>query len=301
MKTKNLIFGLMIFAGSTSFLMQSCNKSDEGSISATDLSLAQDEAYIDAMYQEVDNVVSAELTSLDASGYSTAAKKSSEEDVCYTVTVDHPDSTNFPKIVTIDFGDGCTTVFKGDTIVRQGQIITTVTGRWFTPGSQHIITFNNFFMNGVKIEGTKTNTNLGINNQRHLMMGTELENGKVIFNDTVMATREASHVREIIRTFNPQNDTILVTGSAHGINVMGEDYIREIIEPLVLIHCTDYKWRWVIADGLVNITNSATGTTTLDYSGGGCDGTVIVNKNGYRHNYDFKYRHNNHNKNKMRN
>jgi hypothetical protein len=43
------------------------------------------------------------------------------------------------------------------------------------------------------------------------------------------------------------------------------------------------------------MSNSVRGNTTIDYTGSGCDGTVIVNKNGYRHNYDFKY---NHSKNK---
>lgn len=60
-------------------------------------------------------------------------------------------------------------------------------------------------------------------------MGTELVGGKVIFNDTVMMTREASHVREIIRSANPLNDTIMVTGSANGVNVLGRRIIHVIL------------------------------------------------------------------------
>lgn len=63
----------------------------------------------------------------------------------------------------MDFGTGCSIVFNGDTIVRSGQIIITVTDRKYVVGSEHIVTFNNFYMNGVKIEGTKTRTNLGMN------------------------------------------------------------------------------------------------------------------------------------------
>jgi len=298
MKTKIVLMGLMVFASAALIFTSSCAKEEEGSISASDLSLAQDETYADALYEEVDNLVSDELATLDVSGYSTDAKKSFSDNVCYTVTVDHPDSTFFPKVVTMDFGDGCAVVFNGDTIVRTGQIIVTVTGRWFVEGSQHIVTFNDFYMNGIKIEGTRTRTNLGVNEQNHLELGIELENGKVIFNDTASMTREASHVREIIRSFNPQNDTILVTGSASGVNVLGQSYTREIIEPLVMVHCAQYRWRWVIADGMVELTNSETGSTTIDYNDSGCDGEVIVSKNGYRHNYDFKF---NKRFNKMRN
>lgn len=294
MKTRNVIFGIMAFAAATLVFLPSCSKEDEGSISATDLSLAQDETYADAMFEEVDNLVSEEIDALDKIGYDISSKKSGFEDVCFTVTVDHPDSVSFPKVVTMDFGTGCSIVFNGDTIVRSGQIIITVTDRKYVVGSQHIVTFNNFYMNGVKIEGTKTRTNLGLNSENHLEIGTELEGGKVIFNDTVMMTREASHVREIIRTLNPMNDTIMVTGSANGVNVLGQSYTRDIIEPIVMVHCTNYKWRWVIIDGLVELTNSETGTSTIDYSASGCDGDVIVGKNGFRHNYDFKYKNNNH-------
>jgi hypothetical protein len=294
MKAKNVLSGIVFITAAIIFSTQSCSKEDQGSISAADLSLAQDEAYADALYEEVDNIVSSEIAVLDANAYSTSTLKSASEEVCYTVTVDHPDSTRFPKIVTMDFGDGCSIVFNGDTITRQGQIIITVTDRWFIEGAQHSVTFNNFYMNGDKIEGTKTVTNLGLNERNHLELGIELVEGKIIFSDETFMTREASHVREIIRNRNPQNDTILVTGSANGINVLGDAYTREIIEPLVMIHCASYQHRWVIADGKVEITNSKTGTTVIDHTGAGCDGTVIVNKNGYKQNYDFKYNHRHH-------
>jgi len=295
MKTKNVIWGIAIIAAS--FYLQSCSKSDDGSISEANLALAQDDAYADALYEDVDNTVAAELTTLDGNGYAMMGLKSTEDDICRTITVDHPDSTSFPKVITIDYGDGCTVVFGDDTITRKGQIIITLTNRWWVPGAEHIITFNEFFINDVKIEGTRTITNLGMNDEFHFEMSIVLEGGKITFNDTAFMTREANHLREWIFASNPQNDTVLVTGTASGLNVMGETYSRVIVEPLVLVHCDDYRWRWVIVDGLVEITNSASGTTTIDYTADGCDGTLIVNKNGYHHNYQFKYHHRNHRQN----
>jgi len=295
MKRNKRFLGLMLIALTIVFLTPSCSKEDDGSISETDLALAQDEAYADALYEEIDNMVVSEITALDASGYLSADLKSTtEEEPCYTVTVDHPDSTHFPKVVTIDYGEGCTIVFRDDTITRKGQIILTVTDRWFMPGAENIVTFNNFYLNDVKIEGTRTITNLGLNEELHLEMGIVLEGGKITFNDTTWMTRDANHVREWIRHYSPQNDTVLITGSANGTNVLGQQYSRVITESLVLVHCQEYKWRWVIVDGSVEVTNSETGVTTIDYSADGCDGTVMINKNGYRHNHEFKYNHSRH-------
>ncbi|MBN1791858.1 MAG: hypothetical protein JW830_15265 [Bacteroidales bacterium] len=295
MKKKGILSVLMLALATALFFLPSCSREDDGTISETDLALAQDEAYADAVYTEIDNMVVSEITTLDGNAYLNPGLKSTgDEEPCYSVTVDHPDSTRFPKVITIDYGDGCTVVFRDDTITRKGQIIITITDRWFMPGAENRVTFNDFYFNDIKVEGTRTITNLGINDKGNLEMGILLEEGKIVFNDTTWMTREADHVREWIRNRTPQNDTVIITGSAHGINVLGQEYSRNITEPLVLVHCRDYKWRWVIVDGTVEITNSVTGASTIDYSAEGCDGTVIINKNGYRHNYEFRYNHRHH-------
>ena len=189
-----------------------------------------------------------------------------------TVTVDHPDSVSFPKVATLDFGEGCTRIYRNDTITLKGQIIVTITDHWFITGSQHVVTFNNFYINGVKLEGTRTITNKGLNDKNHFELGIVLTGGKVIFNDTAFLTRESNHVREWIRGHNPLNDTILITGTASGINIRGEQYERIITAPLVLVHCKDAHWRWVIVEGTIQITNSVTGVSTIDYTSTGCDG-----------------------------
>jgi hypothetical protein len=279
------------------FFTYSCSK-DSGSLSDTDLANAQDDAYAEALYDQVDNSVSTNLTNLDASNYSPLSMKSTNDDgeACAVITVDHPDSTHFPKVITIDYGEGCTMVYKDDTITRKGKIIVTMTGRWWNEGSQHIVTFSDFYINDVKIEGTRTITNLGLNDKNHPELGIVLENGKITFNDTAWMTREANHVKEWIRSYNPMNDTILITGTASGVNVLGQSYERLITEPLVMVHCADYHWRWVIVGGTIQITNSETGVTTIDYSSSGCDGTLVVSKNGYHHNYGFFYKKHNHRK-----
>ncbi len=200
----------MIVAALTMFFVQSCSKDNTGSMSGTDLTEAQDEAYADAMYQEVDNMVFDQVSALDAHGYMTTSLKStSDEGECFTVTVDHPDTTSFPKVITLDYGTGCTVVFNNDTITRKGQIIITISDRWFMPGASYTVTLNNFYLNDVKLEGTRTITNKGLNSKGHLEMEIVLQGGKIIFNDTTFITRDADHVREWIRNYFPKNDTLL--------------------------------------------------------------------------------------------
>jgi hypothetical protein len=157
-----------------------------------------------------------------------------------------------------------------------------------------VITFNNFYINDVKIEGTRTITNKGLNAKNHLELGVVLTGGKVIFNDTAFLTRESNHVREWIRAKNPMNDTMLVTGTANGINIQGQQYERVITSPLVFVRCKDVPWRWVIVKGTIQITNSVTGVSTIDYTSTGCEDSVVLNKDGFHFKMPFLYRHHNH-------
>jgi hypothetical protein len=267
--------------------LHSCTK-DQGAISETDLSLAKDEAYTDALFQELDNLVTTEMTNLDGNGY-----VSLKTAVCYTVTVDHPDSTIFPKVITIDFGDGCSTVFNGDTITRSGKIIVTNTGRWFIPGAEHIVTFQDFYFNGIKVEGTRTVVNEGLNEKNHLETSITLEDGKLTFPDETWISRNAYHLRELARHQDPLKDTIWITGSADGVNKKGEEYVHEIIEPLVMVHCQGFNNRWMIADGKIQITNSVRGSLVIDYSDSACTGNVTIIKDGDSFTYQFRYRNRN--------
>jgi hypothetical protein len=293
MKRINWLPGMLILAA-VAFLIPSCSKDDEGgSISETDIALAQDEAYVEALYDDVDNLALTEIQTLDENDYVTSGMKSTSVGACYTVTVNHPDSTTFPKEVIIDFGEGCSVMYNGDTITRSGQIIINISNRWYRQNAEQVMTFNNFYFNGAKVEGTRTMTNNGLNEQNRLQIAIHLEAGKVTFSEGAFMTRTASHVREWARKMNSFNDTIYVTGSANGVNVLGETYNREITEPLVWVHCAELQYRWSVAAGKMEITNSNRGNMTIEHTGNGCDGDVVVEKDGNQYNYQFRYRHGN--------
>lgn len=68
---------------------------------------------------------------------------------CPPVTTYNPSADVYPHTVTIDWGTGCTS----NGITRSGKLITLYTGDMSLLGSSATTTYDNFYYNGVKIEG----------------------------------------------------------------------------------------------------------------------------------------------------
>jgi hypothetical protein len=83
---------------------------------------------------------------------------------CATITV----TGSFPaKNIKIDFGTGCTSTSG---VVRKGVMNIVLTDSVRTPGSKATITFDNFYVNGFRKEGTIVRTNttvIGANMRSH--------------------------------------------------------------------------------------------------------------------------------------
>ena len=75
---------------------------------------------------------------------------------CADITITPNDST-YPKTITIDFGNGC---LGRDGKFRSGAIIIHLTAPLRRPGSVVTITFRNYYVNRVHLEGSKVISNL---------------------------------------------------------------------------------------------------------------------------------------------
>ena len=75
---------------------------------------------------------------------------------CAEITITPNDST-YPKTITIDFGNGCLGL---DGKFRSGAIVIHLTAPLRRPGSVVTITFRNYFVNRVHLQGTKIISNL---------------------------------------------------------------------------------------------------------------------------------------------
>jgi hypothetical protein len=93
------------------------------------------------------------------------------DDSCPAVTVEHPGTGVWPKIITIDYGTGCTGFYNN---TRSGKIIIEVTGLRIAEGSKRTVTFDNYYFNGIKVEGTKVLENLGQNDDQNFVIAVTL-------------------------------------------------------------------------------------------------------------------------------
>jgi len=75
---------------------------------------------------------------------------------CAEITITPNDST-YPKTITIDFGNGC---LGRDGKFRSGAIVVHLTAPLRRPGSVVTITFRNYYVNRVHLEGKKVISNL---------------------------------------------------------------------------------------------------------------------------------------------
>jgi hypothetical protein len=263
---------LSVFAGS--FLFVSCEKNDE-KISDRDIEIADDEAVVTLMFDQVFNEADMALEQLEYN-WKHPDRLKSVLDTCPVIYVDHNDSTWWPKKITIDFGtEGCEGPLGN---IRKGRILIDITGRYMQQGSVRTVSFEDFYINDYRIDGTKTVTNEGRNDDGFMYFTVELAGGKV----TTPAGKEITHEFSRTRTWidgeqTPRwrwDDKYLIEGEASGINRFGIEYTRTITTPLLV----EASCRWIMS-GTVEIQPEDHPLILLNFGNGECDnvGTITVN------------------------
>jgi hypothetical protein len=257
------------------FLFISCEKNDE-KISSQNIEMADDDAVVTLMFDQAFTEADMALEQLEYNWKNPSGLKS-VLDTCPIIYVDHNDSIYWPKTVTIDFGsEGCEGPFGN---IRKGTITIVVTDRYLKPGTVRTVTFNDFYINNFKIEGTKTVTNEGRNEDDFMYFSVELTGGKV----TTPAGKEITHEFSRTRTWiegelTPRwrwDDKYIIAGEATGINRYGILYTRTITTPLIVaISC-----RWIMS-GIIEIQPEGHSLIILDYGNGECDDVATITVNG---------------------
>ena len=213
---------------------------------------------------------------------------------CAIVTLS-PLGPNFPKVLTIDFGTGCSSV---DGRYRKGQIIATFSGPYRSEGDTINVELENYEVDDYAVDGSKTIINLGNNPEGNPEYSVEVEN-VTITNDDGVATWESSRTRtwsEGSQTgwFTPDttqpngimglngilDDVYHITGNGSGTTRAGIAYDINIVEALeVQVGC-----RWVKA-GILTIAPENLNERTINYGNGACDGAATIEVNGNTYNF----------------
>ena len=275
MKTIKLILGLTI-----AMLVFSCNKDEnQSSITSKEVSM---NVKIDQASDDVSRIVEDQLTASD--GISGKFSDISNELLpnCATVTrvPDFGASITPGTLITktIDFGTiGCP-LPNGN--ILKGIIIITFT--YQPDATSHTITytFNNFYHNAVKFDGTKTFTRVltttAANPNTHPVVTMNIDMTATFPNGEIV-TRVGTRVREIIEGYNtPQlEDNIYeVTGNWITTFPNGVSQTSTISQPLrIRLNCSN------IVSGIVTIVRNDV-TATLNYGNGECDNLAVFTING---------------------
>jgi hypothetical protein len=263
----------MMFAAIAIFSFYSCNK--QAGLDQTSVNVADDEAVGDVVFEDISNTI--DIADITLSNYQDGKYGKSEtvSDSCPSVTIDHPSDAVWPKTITVDYGNGCTGFYDN---TRSGKIVIVVTGPRKTVGSKRTITFENYFFNGIRVEGTKTVENMGYNNNQNLVFSVKLTDGKLTLPDASVIERSVGHQREWIAGFDTKNiwdDEVLITGTSSGVTINGVAYTNTITTALHWTRACKF-----IVSGVVNIEREGKESVQLDYGTGNCDAIATVTKGG---------------------
>lgn len=275
MNIKNLTFRTLLLGCMLSISIFSCKK-ETASVNVDDDVLAtEDNIQVDESIS--DTFVSLHEFSVENDDYLSDTVRSSFSTLASTgitpsISV-KPKGNIWPKTVTFDFGGGITK----NGVTRKGKIIAVYTDRLIKPNARVDITFENFYINDVKIEGTKSIVNNGKN-----------ANGNFTFAVIINETRKNVSKGQLIFSANRNiewfkgedsetslDDEFKITGNSNGVTFKNKNYTTNITKALVKkVGCK------FIVEGTIEISIKDKLKKTLDYGNGECDNVATLTING---------------------
>jgi hypothetical protein len=285
MKTKVLL--MMVAVAIFSF--SSCTKVSNP-IETVSTDLVDDDAVTEVAFDDVFNTVDNATIILDnliGTGKGDLSSTVVLADSCPLITIATPAGAVWPKTITINYGTGCTG-FNGST--RSGKILITVTERRNVVNSTRTVTFDNYFFNGIKLEGTKELKNMGPNSNQNIVISIKLTGGKLTLPNGKTIERAFNHQREWVAGWNtPKNiwdDECLITGTATGKGINGNSYTNTIINPL--------RWKRVcefLVSGSIKFERTGVEPVVLDYGTGECDAIATLSRGDQTKEITLKHKH----------
>lgn len=191
------------------------------------------------------------------------------------------DTTGSVKTVTVDYGSSNCDCNDGKT--RRGKIVTTFTGPYHAQGTIITHTPVDYYVNDIKIEGTKTVENMGLNTTGQPYFNVQIDGVATLTTGETM-TYTSTRVRTWTAGFNTLlnrfDDEYDITGTASGVFSSGGSYTANITAPVhIKVGCG------FPVSGTVEITPQSHPVRVLDFGTGTCDATFTVTVNG--HTYTF--------------
>lgn len=201
---------------------------------------------------------------------------------CASVVVDEENNTK-----TITFSQECEGK-RGQT--RSGTIIVTYSQIQGEIGSFREVSYDDFYLNDVKIEGTRRTEILSTDENGSKTMRTTLNDGKMIYEDGTFKTKSAEMTR-YIHVENDKKQYTTLSGSKSGVSTEGVSFSMEITTPIKFVYnCfgEGQRKRGKVPVQGIKVTNDGTQTVTTDFGDGTCDTLVEITKDGEIETVDLK-------------
>lgn len=192
------------------------------------------------------------------------------------------DTANSVKTVTVDYGTSNCDCNDGKT--RRGKIVTTFTGQYIAQGTIITHTPVDYYVNDIRIDGTKTVTNMGLNTNGQPYYNVQID-GTATKTDGEVMTYTSTRVRTWVQGYNTLlnrfDDQYEITGNATGVFSNGGGYTAQITNPLLVkVGCS-----FPVA-GTLEMTPQNKPVRTVDYGQGTCDYTFTVTVNGVTYTFN---------------
>tara|TARA_B100000963_G_scaffold58019_1_gene46092 strand:+ start:18063 stop:18986 length:924 start_codon:yes stop_codon:yes gene_type:complete len=202
---------------------------------------------------------------------------------CASVVVDEERKTK-----TITFLEDCEGK-RGQT--RSGTMIVSYSETQGEAGSYRQVIYDDFYLNGVKIEGTRRTEIISIDENGSKTTRTSVTDGKMIYEDGTFKTKSAEMTR-YTHVENDQKQYSTLTGSKSGVSTEGVNFSMEITTPIKFIYdCFGEGQRKkgkVPVEG-IKVTDDGEQIITTDFGDGTCDTLVEISKDGEVETVDLKY------------
>ncbi|HSF55124.1 MAG TPA: hypothetical protein VLA71_15320 [Algoriphagus sp.] len=246
------------------FLIFSCNDDGNPTDSEPNMAVVEDEFSINAAYEDTDLIT---LDVLQNSGL--GLRTLGVADLCANTVVTHNEET---KKITIDFGAGCT---SPNGVTRKGKILLAYSGvNFLFPGTSIITSFEGYEINGMKIEGTRSLTNAGVDliNSR-ITLNVKIENGKLTWPDNSSATYISNQIRKL--TLGNAGYQVDITGTSSGKSREGIDYTAVVTESLIVDEECARSGVYIPSSGVMDFTFSGV-TLSANFGTGSCDKVALI-------------------------
>ncbi len=189
------------------------------------------------------------------------------------LTVD-PIGWSWPKTITIDYGEGIELI-NGRIIT--GMIIINVSARPLTDGATREVSYEDFYVDSVHIEGGATRTFIGTDSTQRVF--SNVSDLTLTFPDGTILYRHGERIRTLLEGFETPfyhgDDVILIEGFVDYETSGGKSFSKTIISPLTKTGACRF-----ITKGTVSFTLNGEDFAELDYGDGTCNDVATITKGG---------------------